>query len=138
MGLNVYPWQTSVASEKFAIGETTRVPPAIILGDMTKAGAGRRYFIAEWARAKGKRQRDVIRETKLSKAYVSLLWSGTKDDPSADVVDSIAACFGIPAYALMINPLLAEARVLDALAQLPAGQRAAIVEMIEAAARGRK
>lgn len=105
---------------------------------MTKAGAGRRYFIAEWARLKGKRQRDVIRATGITKGYASQLWSGKKDDPGADVVDGIAECFGVPAYVLMINPLLQEARVLDALAQLTPARREAMVELIEGYVRGRK
>lgn len=122
-----------VQEESFPIGE--RLPlwgrRTLVFMGKTKARIERRFFLREWAKAKDKRQRDVVAATGLNKGYVSLLWSDQKE-PSPDALARIAAALGVrPPAVLMIHPFLAEARAVAAVAQLPKDQQEIAVRMLE-------
>lgn len=89
-------------------------------------------FLAEWADALGKKQKDFVRETGLSKGYVSQLWGGRHDKtPSQKTLTQLAECLGIHPSALLIHPKTPEARAIRAMAKIPKAKQDTALEMLE-------
>lgn len=117
--------------QKFSHRETIYRDEAAILFSMGKtAPPVRRFFIREHAKAAGKRQRDLIAETGLSKPYISLLWNG-KREPSTDALIKLGLSIGVPHNDLMVHPDTVQARAATAIGKVPKEKQETALEMLE-------
>lgn len=77
----------------------------------------RKLYIGEWIRALNARQIDVVRATGINEGYLSSLISGTRKNPSFEVLNRIADYLEIPVSYFNRPPpdreFIAEASGLD-------------------------
>ncbi len=77
----------------------------------------RKLYIGEWIRALGLKQIDVVRGTGINEGYLSSLISGSKKNPSFELLNQIAEFLRIPvSYFNRLPPdreFIAEAAELD-------------------------
>jgi transcriptional regulator with XRE-family HTH domain len=77
----------------------------------------KKLFIGEWIRALGMRQVDIVRGTGINEGYLSSLISGSRSNPSFDVLNQVADFLGIPVSYFNRAPpdreFIAEAKELD-------------------------
>lgn len=95
------------------------------------------YHVAAWARVKNKRQRDLIAQAKISKGYMSLIWSG-KRQPSPQAARRLAGALGVSFDALQHPPASFVARAHAALSSVPADKQPAVLDMLEGVAEKHK
>lgn len=96
------------------------------------------FYISEWGKRVGKRQKDVVAATGLNKGYVSSLWNRNDGkQPSPDVAAKIAHCFGVHAAALQVHPKSPEGRAFLAMGRIPQNRQDAAIEMLEGLAQRR-
>jgi transcriptional regulator with XRE-family HTH domain len=69
---------------------------------------GHRWYLAEWAEIRGKRQADAQRELGWPKATASELWNGNQRY-TQNLVDQVAAWLDLKPYELLMAPAEAEA-----------------------------
>lgn len=105
------------------MGKTKRIPE-------------QRFFVAEWGKVTGVRQRDLAADddVDLTKGFISGLWSNRKE-PSPNTQAKIAAKMKIPPHLLQVHPDSPAARAWVALHRIPKEKLETAVEMLEGLAR---
>ncbi len=65
--------------------------------------AQRDWFLADWAKALGKRQVDFVNDLNWNKARASLLWNG-KQGYTREIINEVAQYLGLRPYELLLPP----------------------------------